>query len=126
MNVAGCFFLCVGLVELVELVELGSGQGSMCPYRIKMQQHGGCGNAVCLWFASGILLPNMKQTLTCRMRLNVIPALQTPMAAKPPIMRGRRPSFSMVKHCRRTLEHQEETQRRERNTRQQGWMTFSQ
>lgn len=42
------------------------------------------------------------QKLTCKMRLNVIPALQMPMAANPPIIRGRRPSFSMVKHCRRT------------------------
>lgn len=40
-------------------------------------------------------------TLTCKMRVNVIPALQMPIAAKPPIMRGRLPSLSMVKHCKR-------------------------
>lgn len=31
----------------------------------------------------------------------MIPALQMPIAAKPPIMRGRLPSLSMVKHCKR-------------------------
>lgn len=29
-----------------------------------------------------------------------MPAEQIPMAQKPVMMRGRRPSFSMVKHCR--------------------------
>lgn len=47
----------------------------------------------------GISSLNGESSLTCKMRLSVIPALQIPIAAKPPIMRGRRPSFSMVKHC---------------------------
>jgi len=35
------------------------------------------------------------------MRAPVIPALQMPIMAKPPIIKGLLPSLSMEKHCRR-------------------------
>lgn len=36
----------------------------------------------------------------CKLKATVIPTLHTPIAAKPPTIRGLRPNFSMVKHCR--------------------------